>query len=166
MNFNDIPLGTPEQFNVLVEIPTGSVNKYELNEHTGFITLDYVFKDGFCFPFNYGFVPHTKAGDNDPLDAVILSTSPICINTVVMVKPIAILKLKDKGEQDNKLITVPVVDPLANKLNNVDDLTDIQKQEIKEFFKQVGVQKNKTMDIEEIYDKEEAINEVKKCAEV
>lgn len=163
MNYKDILLGTPEQFNVLIEISHGSVNKYELDENTGFITLDYVFKDGFQFPFNYGFVPNTLAEDNDPLDAIVLSSSPIYPNTVVMVKPIAILKLKDRGEQDNKLITVPVVDPLAAKLNDLADLAIDQKNGIKEFFKQVGIQKNKLMEIDELYDRQEAIEEVKKC---
>ena len=139
MNLDLIPLGTPEEFNVILEIPEGSVNKYEYDEALQSIKLDYVFHDGFHFPFNYGFLPHTKAEDNDPLDAVVLSSYPIQPNTVVAVKPIGILRLKDRGEQDNKLITIPSVDPLSTKWKSIDDLTAEQKEGISAFFKEVGV---------------------------
>ncbi len=162
MNLDNIPLGTPEEFNVLVEIPTGSVNKYEYDEALRAIKLDYVFHNGFHFPFNYGFIPHTKAEDNDPLDAVVLSSYPIQPNTIVMVKPLGILRLKDGGEQDNKLITVPSVDPLTNELKSIADLSDKEKEDITAFFKEVGVQKNETMDIEGFFGRDEAIAEVRR----
>ena len=102
------------------------------------------------------------AEDNDPLDAVVLSSYPIPPQTVVTVKPIAILKLKDRGEQDNKLITVPLVDALAEQLDSLADLTESKKQQITDFFKEVGIQKNKKMDIDGFADKEVAIEEIKK----
>ncbi len=163
MNFRNIPMGSPEQFNVLIEIPTGSINKYEIDEETGFVRLSFVFKDGLHYPFNYGFVPYTLAEDKDPLDAIVLSSAPIYPNTVVAVKPIAILKLKDRGVQDNKLITVAIADPMAATLNDINDLTEIQKEGFKEFFRQVGIQKNKSVEIEDIFDRAEAMAEVKKC---
>ncbi|MGC9968524.1 MAG: inorganic diphosphatase [Minisyncoccia bacterium] len=162
MDINNIPLGTPEEFNVLVEISTGSSNKYEYDEALQAIKLDYVFHDGFHFPFNYGLIPHTRAEDNDPLDAIVLSSYPIQPNTVVMVKPLGILRLKDRGEQDNKLVTVPSVDPLADKLKSINDLSDKEKEDIAAFFKEVGVQKNKTMDIEGFFGRDEAVAEVKR----
>ena len=162
MNLKDIPLGTPEKFNVLVEISKGAVNKYEYEESWGALKLDFVFRDGLNFPFNYGLIPHTKAEDNDPLDAIVLSSHPISPNIVVAVKPIGILKLKDRGEQDNKIIGVPVVDPLADSLNSINDLTGKEKQDMVSFFKDVGVQKKKTMDIEGFFDKDEAMAEVKR----
>ncbi len=163
MNLKNIHLGTPKNPNVVIEIPAGSPNKFEYDETVGSLKLDFVFRNGFHFPFNYGFVPHTLAEDNDPLDAAVLSTELIPPLTVVSVKPIAILKLKDRGEQDNKLITVPLVDPLAENLNSLADLTENQKKEIVAFFKEVGVQKNKIMDIEGFEDKNAAIEEVRKC---
>jgi inorganic pyrophosphatase len=162
MDLNRLPLGTPEKFNVLIEIPAGSSNKYEYSEEFQGMYLDYVFRDGFHFIHNYGSVPHTKAEDGDPLDALVISSYPIAINVAVWVKPIGILKLKDRGEQDNKLITVPVVDPLAEQYNSLADLSETQKQEIHNFFVQVGVQKNKSMDIEGFFDKDVAMEEIKK----
>ena len=160
MNLNNIPLGMPEEFNVLVEIPAGSANKYEYDETLQATKLDYVFRDGLCFPFNYGFVPHTKAEDNDPLDAIVLSSYPIQPNTIVTVRPIGILRLKDRGEQDNKLITVPLVDSISDKLKSIADLNNKEKEGIIAFFKEVGVQKNKTMDIEGFFDRDEAMAEI------
>lgn len=163
MNFEDIPLGKPELFNVLVEIPAGSVNKYEMDATTGHIFLDYVFKDGFSFPFNYAFVPHTMAEDGDPLDVMVLSSAPIHPNTVVQVKPLGILKLKDRGEQDNKLVGVAAVDPMADGLNDISDLGEEWTTKTRAFWEQVAVQKNKVMEIDKFYGKDEAIAEVKRC---
>lgn len=157
-------MGSPEEFNVLVEIPEGSANKYEYDEDSGSLVLNFVFRDGLHFPFNYGFVPHTKSEDGDPLDAMILSSFPIQPNTVVSVKPIGILRLKDRGKQDNKLVTVPAHDPLVEKLKSITDLGDKEKDGMVSFYKEVGVQKNKTMDIEGFFGKNEAIAEVKRSA--
>jgi len=164
MDIENIPLGTPEEFNVLIEIPQGSSNKYEYDEGLKEIKLDYVFKDGFHFPFNYGLIPHTRAGDGDPLDAVVLSSYPLQSNTLATVKPLGILKLKDRGEQDDKLITVPLADPIAKKFNDIADLSEQQKQEIVDFFKEVGVQKNKSMDIAGFEDRQSAIREIKRLS--
>lgn len=162
MDLSKIPLGTPENLNVLIEISKGSSNKFEYNERLNALKLDFVFRNGFHFPFNYGFIPHTLAEDNDPLDAVVLSSHPIPPLTVVTVKPIAILRLKDRGEQDNKLITVPLVDQLAEKYNSLADVSEEERQKIADFFKEVGVQKNKTMDIEGFADTDAAIEEIKR----
>lgn len=157
---HSIPLETPEGYNVIIEIPTGSSNKYEIDETTGLLVLDYVFKDNFSFPFNYGSFLHTRAEDNDPIDACVLSSYPIVPLTIVTVKPIAILKLKDRGEQDNKIVCVPVVDPLAEKYNNLEDLSEKEQQKIIDFFVQIGVQKQKTMEIQGFHGRDEAINEI------
>lgn len=163
MKLHDIPLDNFEEFNVLVETPANSPNKYEYIDSLGTIVLDYVFKDNFRFPFNYGSVPQTKAEDEDPLDAVVISSFPIAPGIVVKVKPICMLKLKDRGQQDDKLITVPLVDPLASSFHSLADISPAKQQEIIEFFKQIGVQKNKTMDIEGFIDREAAVKEIQNC---
>lgn len=163
MNLKKIPTGSPKACNVLIEVPTGSVNKYEYDETLGVLKLDYVFHGGFHFPFNYGFVPNTLAEDRDPLDAVVLSSAPIQPGTLVTVTPIGLVKLKDRGEQDNKLIAVPVVDPLSDKFHDISDLSESEQKGIIEFFKEIGVQKHKTMDIESLEGKDSAEAEIKGC---
>ncbi len=162
MELENIPLGSSENPNVIIEISEGSSNKFEYNEKLNALRLDFVFRDGFHFPFNYGFIPHTKAEDSDPLDVAVLSSEPIPPLTVVTIKLIAILKLKDRGEQDNKLIGVPLVDPLSDKLNSLDDLTEEKKEGMVNSFKEIGVQKNKSMAIEGFEDRDAAIEEVKR----
>lgn len=160
MNLDQIPLGSPEQFNVLIEIPTGSENKYEYDPALQAIKLDYVFHDGFKFPFNYGSIPQTRGGDGDHLDAVVLSSNPIAVGVIVLVKPVGMLRLKDNGEQDNKVISVPLVDPVYSKINDVSDLSDMERRGIADFFKEVGVQKQKKMEIEGFADRNQAIKEI------
>ncbi|MBM4177407.1 inorganic diphosphatase, partial [Candidatus Gribaldobacteria bacterium] len=63
MNFNDVPAGdnVPEEINVVVEIPNGSNNKYEVDEETGAIFLDRTLYGPQVFPFEYGFMPKTSS---------------------------------------------------------------------------------------------------------
>lgn len=157
MNIDQFPFGTSAEFNVLIEIPAGSENKYEYDPALKAIKLDYVFRDGFHFPFNYGSIVRTRGGDGDHLDAVVLSTAPIQNGVLVTVKPLGYLQLKDQGEQDDKIICVPVVDPLATQWQDIEDLSESDRQQIADFFKGVGVQKNKRMDIEGFFNKTAAI---------
>ena len=165
MIFKNLPFGSIDSLNVLVEIPAGSSNKYEYDEKLQEIVLDYVFPDNFCFPFSYGSVAATRAGDGDPLDAVVLSSYPIMSGAVAQVKPIGILKLKDRGEQDNKLITVPLCDPLAAKLHDMADLSVAKQKQIRQFFQEVGRIKKKKMEIEGFFGRAEAIKEINNSRE-
>ncbi len=162
MDISKIPLGTPESFNTIVEISQGSSNKYEMDADSGFLKLDYVFRDGFSFLTNYGFIPHTLGGDGDPLDVMILASYPILPLTVVLCKPIAMLELIDRGEEDNKLIVVPYADSLADQYNSLGDLSEEQIRGFEDFFREIGIQRNKIMEIIGFHDKERAIAEIKK----
>lgn len=160
--FEHIPFGNPETPNVVIEIPAGSSLKLEYDEVMRVMKLDFVFRNDFHFPFNYGFIPGTKAEDGDTVDAVVLSSHPIPPQTVVAVKLLGLLKLKDRGERDNKVITVPRVDPLAETLSSMEDLGEKEKADIVEFFKEVGVQKRKSMDIEGFGNRLSAVEEIRR----
>lgn len=161
MDLSKIPFGEPEKLNVLVEISQGTCNKYELDEASGLMTLDFVFRDGLTFPYNYGFVPNTLAPDNDPLDAIIYSSEPLHPGIIATVKPFGLLKMLDRGQQDNKLLTVPLVDPLAETLNDINDLADNHRQKIQNFLTAVGRQKNKSVKFEGFAGKQAALEEIK-----
>lgn len=162
INFKKIPFGDPEKFNVLVEIPEGSINKYELDETSGLLKLDFVFRDDLFVPFNYGSVAGTKSEDNDPLDAIVYSSKPLLPASLVAVKPVGLFKMKDRGEQDNKILTVPVTDPLSASLNDIIDISEKRRNDITHFFQQVGIQKNKTVVFEGFFGKQEALAEINK----
>ncbi|TWS17873.1 inorganic diphosphatase [Tsukamurella asaccharolytica] len=121
---------------VAIEIPQGSANKYEIDAESGQIILDRVQSMPVAYPGNYGSVPSTQGGDGDPLDGLVLSREPIAPGTQVKVRALGVLKMIDGGEQDDKLITVPVadVDPAFDIFKNVSDLPPIQQQQIEQFF--------------------------------
>lgn len=109
---HDISAGknVPEIINVIVEIPKGSKNKYEIDKETGLIMLDRAMHSSQDYPFDYGFMPQSHWEDGDPLDVVILTTYPLAPGILVKVRPIAIMNMIDDGDSDAKIIAVPEKD--------------------------------------------------------
>lgn len=121
---------------VFVEIPKGSRNKYEQDEETGEIVLDRALYGEEIFPFDYGFIPGTKGEDDDPLDVVLLVTNPTFPGCIVRSRVIGYLQMEDEAGIDNKLLAVPAkkLDPRWAHVEDVSDLTDEQRKEIRDFF--------------------------------
>lgn len=161
MPYKNIPFGQPESFNVLVEITQGSNLKYEYDEATDSLKLDFVFED-LAFPFNYGFIPGTLGGDGDTLDAIVLSSAPLKSGLVVQCKAIGILKTIDRGEVDDKVVTVPLNDALAKKYLDIADLSPDSLRQWTEFYMEVGRQKKKSIKILGLKNKKAALEEIKK----
>lgn len=130
--WHDIPLGedAPNEINVIVEIPKGSNNKYEIDKETGLIKLDRANYSSAPFPYDYGFVPQTLWEDGDALDVILLTTFPLQTGILVNARPVAVMEMIDSGESDYKIIAVPVED---KRWDDVQDLGDINKHTIKEF---------------------------------
>ena len=126
---HDIPSGTSEAMNVIIEIPKFSKNKYEIDKETGLIALDRVMHTAQDYPFDYGFVPQTLFDDGDALDVVVLTTYPLAPGILVKARPVAIMEMTDGGERDDKVVAVPVDDP---RFDEVQDLADLNKHFIKE----------------------------------
>lgn len=129
--YHDVSRGenTPNEINVIVEIPKGSKNKYEIDKETGLIALDRTLHTAQDYPFDYGFVPQTLWDDGDALDVVLLTTYPLFPGILVAARPVAIMHMTDSGEGDDKIIAVPVGDP---RWGEVHDLADINKHTLKE----------------------------------
>lgn len=129
--WHDIPLSkkSPAEINVIVEINKGSKNKYEIDKETGLIALDRAMHTSQDYPFDYGFVPQTLWDDNDALDVVLLTTYPLFPGILVSARPVAIMHMTDCGEDDDKIIAVPIGDP---RWEDVKDLKDINKHTLKE----------------------------------
>jgi len=156
----------PEIITVVVEIPKGSKNKYELDKATGLIKLDRVMKTSQDYPFDYGFVPRTHWHDGDPLDVVLLTTYPLITGTLLDARPVAVLDMVDGGESDAKIIAVPLEDP---RFDHVKDLKDINKHNIKEinhFFTTYKALQDKTVKIEKIRGAKEAKSIIKKAIDL
>jgi inorganic pyrophosphatase len=126
---HDIAAGTRDEMNVIIEIPRGSHNKYEIDKETGVIALDRVLHTAQTYPFDYGFVPQTLWDDGDALDVVLLTTNPLIPGILVRARPIATLPMVDGGESDEKILAVPIGDP---RFADIKDLADINKHTLKE----------------------------------
>ena len=129
--WHDIPRGenTPEEINVIIEIPKNSPNKYEIDKETGLIALDRANYSAAPYPFDYGFVPQTLWEDGDALDVIVLTTYPLAIGILVRVRPVAIMEMIDGGDSDWKVIGVPIDD---KRWDDIQDLKDINKHTLKE----------------------------------
>lgn len=146
---HDIPAGTADEMNVIVEIPKFSKNKYEIDKETGLIALDRVMHTAQDYPFDYGFVPQTLFDDGDALDVVLITTHPLAPGILVKARPVAIMEMIDGGERDDKVVAVPVDDP---RFDDLKDLEDINKHFIKEmshFFETYKKVQNKEVSVGE-----------------
>lgn len=127
--WHEVEPGTADCINVIIEIGKGSKNKYEIDKKTGLIKLDRAAHTAQDFPFDYGFVPKTYWHDNDPLDAIVLTTFPLLPGILVEARPVGVMHMIDDGEADDKIIVVPRKDP---RWDEIEDLADINKHTLKE----------------------------------
>ena len=130
----DIPPGTAEEMNVIIEIPKGRQNKYEYDKKNKIFSLDRVLYSPFHYPAEYGFVPGTLCGDGDPLDGFVIMNEPTYPGILIKARPVAVVEMIDNGEQDNKLGCVAVDDPYHKHIKDVKDLSDHFLKSIKHFL--------------------------------
>ena len=166
MDMTDIKIGdkAPEEINVLVEIPLGEIKKFELNPQTGAIEVDRVLATTMPFPYNYGFIPQTLAGDGDALDAMILSDQVLTKGQVIVCRPVALLKMEDEHGVDGKVLCVPV-DSQESQYAKISDLADIDlpvKEKIALFFKHYKeTESNGWTKVFDFFDRTEAFKVIK-----
>jgi len=99
----------PNDFNVVIEISMHSEPiKYEVDKDSGAIFVDRFMSTSMHYPCNYGYIPHTIAGDGDPVDVLVLSQFALPPGVVVRCRPIGMLKMTDEAGEDAKLLAVPV----------------------------------------------------------
>ncbi|MBT3329797.1 MAG: inorganic diphosphatase [Nitrosopumilus sp.] len=134
--WHDIEAGEniPERVNVIVEIPKGSMNKYEYDKKHNMMKLDRVLFSPFHYPGDYGLIPQTLSEDGDPLDALVLVTNPTYPGILIESRPIGLLEMKDDGEPDDKIICVSVNDPRYLHKTDISDFEDHYRSEIAHFF--------------------------------
>ncbi len=124
----------PGLLNVLIEIPGGSKNKYEFDKDLGAMALDRVLYASVRYPYDYGFIPNTLAGDGDPLDGIVIMDEPTFPGCVIAARPLGMLEMIDGGDPDEKLLCVPDKDPRYKQVEKLEDLAQHRLDEIAEFF--------------------------------
>lgn len=166
--WHDVSLGdkVPEEFNTIIEIPRGSLNKYEIDKETGLIALDRVSHTAQIYPVDYGFAPQTLWDDDDALDVVVLSTAPLFPGILVRVRPIGLMKMIDSGESDDKVIAVPAKDPRWDDVKNIGDANKHQLKEIKHFFETYKNLQDKVVEISGYEGREAAVEAVKRSVDL
>jgi inorganic pyrophosphatase len=124
----------PDLLNVVVEIPRGSRNKYELDKRTGMLRLDRLLYSSVHYPGEYGFIPQTYAQDDDPLDALVMTTVPTFPGCVIEVRPVGIFRMTDRDEMDEKILCVPASDPLYDEYSGLGSVAPHFLREVEHFF--------------------------------
>lgn len=122
---------------MVVEIPAGSITKYEIDKTTGLVIVDRFQSMPVAYPANYGTIASTYAGDGDNLDALVLTREPLVPGALIRVRVVGMLPMVDGGEQDDKLIAVPVsdVDPTYDEVRDITDLPAEARARISAFFR-------------------------------
>ena len=156
---------SPEDFVAVIEIPKGCSNKYELDKETGMLKLDRVLYTATHYPANYGFIPKTYAGDNDPLDVLVICQESMYPLTLVECYPIGVIKMIDSDEEDEKIIAISKNDPYFNCYRDITALPDHISKEIMHFFEVYKQLEGKTTTVDKVYGREEAEKIIKNCIE-
>jgi inorganic pyrophosphatase len=155
--WHDISVGveSPKVVHAIIEISRGSKAKYEVDKESGLLKLDRVLHAAFYYPINYGFIPKTFAGDNDPLDILVLSQIDFEPLSIVSAKVIGVMRMIDKGI-DDKIIAVCQNDISVSHINSLEELPPHLMSEIKHFFEQYKKLEQSTVKVDEFYGKEKA----------
>ena len=125
---------TPEVVRAIIEIPKGSANKYEYDGNLGVFRLDRALYSPMHYPGDYGFIPGTLAEDNDPLDVLVLVSEPSFTGCLIEVRPVGILHMVDKEENDQKVLAVPNRNPRYDSIHTIDQIFPHVRREIEHFF--------------------------------
>ncbi|WP_185864473.1 inorganic diphosphatase [Blattabacterium cuenoti] len=144
-------------FDVLIEIPRGSRNKYEFDKKNNCIRLDRVLYSPMNYPTDYGFIPKTLSTDGDPLDALIFLTEPTFPGCLITVKPIGVFFMIDEKGKDEKIICIPIADPNYNNINDIEEISSHTKKEIEHFFSVYKDLEDKKVTIGDWKSKNEAV---------
>jgi inorganic pyrophosphatase len=157
--WHEVSIGTkpPELLNGIIEIPKGSRAKYEIDKESGLIKLDRVIYASMYYPLNYGFIPQTLGEDNDPLDIVVLTQVEVVPRCLIPRKVIGVMQMIDHGDPDDKIIAVALQDASVSHINDVGELPEFFKVELKHFFENYKALENKQVMVDEFLGKESAI---------
>ncbi len=146
---------------VVIEVPKGSKTKYELDKNSGLLRVDRVLYSSVVYPANYGFIPQTYCDDKDPLDVLVLGQDAVVPLSIMMVKPIGVMKMIDQGEEDDKIIAVHANDPEYNHYNSIHELPPHRMREVERFFLDYKILEHKSVVVEKFMDRDAAIDVIK-----
>lgn len=157
---------SPQFVNAIIEIPTESKAKYELDKDSGLLKLDRVLFSSVHYPANYGFIPQTYCEDNDPLDILVLCSvkvEPLCL---VEAKVIGVMRMIDQGEEDDKIISVAKNDMSVANYNDISELPQHILTQIHRFFEDYKKLENKEVKVLQFEGREKAFEIINQSIEL
>ncbi len=122
------------EFDVTIEIPAGSRNKYEMDHETGRIRLDRRLFTSTRYPHDYGFIDDTLGLDSDPLDALVILEEPTFPGCLIRCRAVGMFRMKDEAGGDDKVLCVPAGDPRKITIQDIGDVPEFDRLEIQHFF--------------------------------
>jgi len=167
MNIKGLPRGDkyPEQFNLVIEMPKNSHNKYEYDEELDIIKIDRVFFTAMALPYDYGFIPKTRSEDGDHLDGIVILDAPVYPGIMVNCRPIGVAYMVDSGEKDEKIISVCADDVRYNHIKDLSDLSEHFVKELEHYFIHYKDLQNKKVEITKWGGYEDALQVMKDSIE-
>ncbi len=122
------------EFDVLIEIPKGNRNKYELDHATGRMRLDRMLFTSTRYPADYGFIEDTLGLDSDPLAALVLLDEPTFPGCLIKARALGMFRMTDEAGGDDKVLCVPATDPRMEHLRDIHHVSEFDRLEIQHFF--------------------------------
>lgn len=149
-----------ESLNVVIEIPMGSMVKYELDKVTGTLRVNRMLYSSVHYPANYGFIPRTYADDGDPLDVLVLGTEPVHPLSILCARPIGVMRMEEDGLVDDKIIAVHLHDPAFAECRDVEQLPRHTSAQIQRFFEDYKILEDKIVRVDHLGGAEDALEAV------
>jgi inorganic pyrophosphatase len=148
-------------FPVMIEIPKGSRNKYEYDRERRILKFDRMLFSSMHYPSDYGFFLDTLSEDGDPLDALVLVWEPTFPGCLIDVKPVGVFKMRDEKGPDEKILCVPITDPLWNHTEKLADVPPHLLKEIEHFFTVYKDLESKKVEVDGWEDRDVALRLIK-----
>ncbi|GIW95352.1 MAG: inorganic pyrophosphatase [Pirellulaceae bacterium] len=149
--------GLPLEFTAVIEIPTGSSVKYELDKTTGLLRMDRVLYSAVYYPANYGFIPQTLAEDDDPLDVLVLCQEAVAPLTLIRARAIGLMTMIDAGKRDHKILAVATDDPEYSNYREAEQLPPHRLALLRRFFQDYKQLEGKSVEVDEFESSQAAL---------
>jgi inorganic pyrophosphatase len=153
-------------FPVIIEIPKGSTNKYEMDKETGLLRLDRVLHSAVYYPADYGFIPRTYCDDDDPLDALVLGQEAVYPLTIVQARAIGVMRMRDEKGIDDKIVAVSVHDPAFAEYTDKGQLPTHVLRQVRRFFEDYKALEQKQVVVDELQGPGDAVRIIAEALEL
>jgi inorganic pyrophosphatase len=153
----ELPRYAEETIPAVIEIPTGSKVKYELDKSSGLLRVDRILFSAVHYPANYGFVPRTYCDDGDPLDILVYCQERIVPLAIMQAKVIGVMRMRDDKGEDDKLVAVHADDPEYADFSDISEMPSHRMRELKRFFEDYKALENKKVLVREPQGRSEAL---------